>query len=235
MMPIELDARLAMLAALTPACEMAADIGADHGFLGVHLLESGKCRRVQLVDISEPSLRKARRLAERRGLADRALFSVGDGLAALVEPAQAIVVAGMGGPTIAGIVERGRSRIGGARLIIQPNVGDELLRSRLSALGLRIVDESLARAGGRWYVGIAAEEGCWPAPNDDELLAGPVLLAGPHPLLAGYAGFRMRVLEKALAGARQGDSARADELAGQLARWRRIAARLPAGRGGGGA
>ena len=33
-LPFELDERLRMLSALVPACPVAADIGADHGFLG---------------------------------------------------------------------------------------------------------------------------------------------------------------------------------------------------------
>ncbi len=221
-MRIELDERLKMLAALTPACSVAADVGADHGFLGAWLTENGRCGRVQLLDISAPSLNKARKLIEDMQLEDRTIFSVGDGLDALVEPAQAVIIAGMGGLTIAGIVERGRDKLHGARLILQPNVGIYELRRRLSELGFKIVDERLVRVGGRWYVGIAAEEG--PARySKSELLAGPILLQKRPPELAGYADFRIKVVQKAYEGAVRGSkSEMTAELQWELEQWKEI-------------
>lgn len=221
-MHIELDARLNMLAALTPACHCAADVGADHGFLGAWLLENRRCERVQLLDISAPSLSKAQRLIEEMQLEDRAVCSVGDGLDALVEPAQAVIIAGMGGPTIAGIIERGRDRLHGARLILQPNVGIRDLRSRICEMGFKIVDERIARTGGRWYIGIAAEEGTAQY-SETELLAGPVILRDKPSELANYADFRIRVLQKAYDGAVHGSKHdMTAELKKELEQWKEI-------------
>ena len=72
-MRVELDARLNMLAALTPACSVAADVGADHGFLGAWLIENRRCERVQFLDISAPSLNKARKLIEEMQLEQQVL------------------------------------------------------------------------------------------------------------------------------------------------------------------
>ena len=225
-MRIELDDRLNMLAALTPACPVAADVGADHGFLGAWLLENRRCERVQFLDISAPSLEKARRLIEEMQLENRAVFSVGDGLEALVEPAQAVIIAGMGGQTIAGIIERGRERLRGSRLIMQPNVGLYELRVRLMELGFEIVEECLACAGGRWYVGIAAEEGD-ARYTEQELLAGPILMKKKPKELAGYADFRLKVTQKAYDGASIGSK---HDMTAQLKReltlWKEIRACL---------
>lgn len=219
-MQIDLDERLNMLSALTPACTMAADVGADHGFLGAWLLQSGRCEKVQFLDISAPSLNKARRLIGELQLESRALFSVGDGLAALKEHAQAIIIAGMGGATISGILERGREHLSGARIIMQPNVDIARLRCWLQANKLRIVDEALARAGGRWYVGIAAEEGA-SSFSREELLVGPVLMTKHPQALCEYAAFRIRVLKKAYEGAVKGSKPMMTrELAEELAIWR---------------
>lgn len=224
---IELDERLSMLAALTPACPVAADIGADHGFLGAWLLESGKCERVQFLDISEPSLKKASRLIRSLGLTGRASFSVGDGAEALTEPADAVVIAGMGATTIEGILERGQEQLGDAALILQPNINVDSLRKALVRLGYAICDEDLARAGGRWYVGILARRGsaCY---TRRELLAGPVLLKKRHPSLAGYVQFRLRVQRKAHLGAMRSDEARARELYDEIKCWEEIEAWLQA-------
>ena len=226
---IELDERLSMLAALTPVCHVAADIGADHGFLGASLLESGKCERVQFLDISEPSLKKASRLIRSLGLAERAVFSVGDGAEALKEPSDAVVIAGMGAATIEGILTRGQEKLGNATLILQPNINVDYLRKRLVALGYEIYNEDLARAAGRWYVALAARRGCAEY-NEEELLAGPVLLRKRHPLLEGYIQFRLHVQRKAWQGALKSDEARAQELQNEIECWEGIEAWLRASR-----
>lgn len=218
---IELDERLSMLYHMTPPCAMAADIGADHGFLGAHLLETGRCERVELLDISEDSLQKARRLIRREGLAERAVFTVGDGAAALQNDVQAVVIAGMGAPTIAGIIERGLAKLENTRLILQPNMGVDLLRRELVRMGFKICDEAVVQAGGRWYVAMAAEKG-QASYTDMELLAGPVLLRQKSENLRGYAAFRLRVQRKAYEGALKGQAAHAGELAREIRLWEEI-------------
>lgn len=210
-----------MLYNMVPPCAAAADIGADHGFLGARLLESGKCARVEFLDISEPSLKKAWRLIRRCGLMERADFTVGDGVAALKNPADAVVIAGMGAPTISGIVERGLSRLERARLIMQPNIGADRLRADLMRMGLVICDEMIVRAGGRYYVAMAAERG-QAAYTEKELLAGPVLLEKRPPDFAGYVQFRLRVQRKAYAGAVKGEAENAEALAHEIALWEEI-------------
>ncbi len=218
---IELDERLSMLAALTPACPVAADIGADHGFLGAWLLESGKCERVQFLDISEPSLKKAARLIRAMALESRALFSVGDGAEALRERADAVIIAGMGAATISGILERGQKQLGDAALILQPNINTDQLRRKLVELRYEIYDERLARAGGRWYVGMAARRG-EARYTEKELLAGPILLKRRDPMLGGYVQFRLRVQRKAWQGASRSDEQRARELLDEIKCWEEI-------------
>ena len=200
---IALDARLSAIRDLTGSCARFADIGADHGRLGAHMLLRGLCERAQLADISEASLAKARRLIYGLGLTGRVDFCVGDGAQALREPPDVAVIAGMGGQTIAGIVERGRDMLKNARLVLQPNVAAPELRARLQAAHFRITNEVIARDGRRLYVIIAAEAGemCLP-PEEAEV--GPVLLQKRPPLLCDYAAFRLRVAGKALTGARRG-------------------------------
>ena len=219
--PLTLDSRLSAIERMIPPCRSVADIGADHGMLGAHLLLTGRCQRVQLLDVSEASLRKAGRLIRRLGLWDRASFGVGDGAQALVETPDCAVIAGMGGLTIAGIVERGREALGECLRVMQPNVAIAALRLKLSQMGYCLVDEDIVRAGGRWYVVMAAGRG-EARYNDMELLAGPVLLRKGHPNLAGYARFRARVAREALEGARQGGGAAAYELMKQVACWEEI-------------
>ena len=221
MRAITLDARLGAIAAMVPRCECAADIGADHGFLGAHLLLTGRCASVQFVDISADSLEKARRLIGKLRLSDRAEFLVGDGAAVLTRPVGAAVIAGMGAELITGIIGRGRETLGDAQLILAPNLDAPLVRGFLMENGYRITDEALIREGRRFYPVIAAQPGR--AQYDDkQLLVGPILLKKRPDSLLAYAGHRMRVIERALPGAIQGGECWADDMRGELELWREV-------------
>ena len=222
-----MDERLTTLYQLTPACRVAADVGADHGKLGAQLLKTGKCEFVYLTDISAPSLEKARRLVRREGLEDRCQFLVGDGLSPLPE-FDAAVIAGMGGPTIQKILSQGREKIGSAKLILEPNVGAAELRRYLAKNGFAIEDEALTRAGGRWYVCIRAAAGRMElSPVEEE--AGPALLRRRDVNLEGYRQFRARVARKALDGAKRSDPASAAALERELMLWEEAARILAKG------
>ena len=223
---ISLDPRLSRIAALVGICECCADIGSDHGRLGAFLLQSDQCRRVVLTDISAASLAKARKLIALMDLESRTDFCVGDGALAIDCPVDAAVIAGMGGESIASIVEESAGRLHGARLVLQPNVALASLRHRLNKSGWRIVDEDLVRDGRRIYPILVATEGEHPL-NDLQAEAGPVLLERRPPLLADYTAFRLRVARKALSGAQQGgDEESIAELRREIAAWEEVEACL---------
>ncbi len=219
---IALDPRLSMIARMVGPCECCADIGCDHGRLGAFLLQSGQCKALQLTDISEPSLNKARSLMEGLALTDRVRFSVGNGLKALEGAPDVIVIAGMGGATIARILQGGRERLGDARLVLQPNVAAPQLRQALCGLGYAVTDERVVLDGRRCYIVIQAEQG---KANYSlkQLTVGPVLLARMPRALEPYAAFRLRVAKKALAGAlaSEDDSQRAP-LEREIAIWEEV-------------
>ena len=221
-----MDPRLSVIARLAGSCERFADIGCDHGRLGAFMLECGQCRRAVMADISEPSLKKARALIAHLGLSESVDFRVGDGLLALDAPVDVAVVAGMGGPTIAHILKTGREKLGGTRIVLQPNVGAPELRRTVSEIGYRIVDERVAQDGRRNYIVIAAEPGV-SSYDEKQLIVGPVLLERLPEELAPYARFRLRVARKALAGARTGgDAAQEAALEREIAIWEDVSACL---------
>lgn len=196
---ISLDPRLTALADLCPACRLFADIGTDHGRLGAYLLQVGRCSRALFTDISAPSLEKARRLISTLSLTEHAGFFVGDGAMALPEEPEVAVIAGMGGETISAIIEAGRSRLGNARLLLQPNVAQKELRLRLAKAGYAIRDERIVRDGRRLYLILVAEPG--EMHLDDRMATiGPILMRTRPEMLFDYVAFRLRVCQKALAG-----------------------------------
>ncbi len=200
---ISLDPRLTMIAEMVGSCGCCADIGSDHGRLGAFLLQNNYCKRVVFTDISVPSLEKARKLVALLGLNDRADFRVGDGARALDLPVDAAIIAGMGGETMAGIIANADGHLRGARLLLEPNVAVPQLREALCDSGWRITRETFVRDGRRIYPIIEAVEGQMHL-SETELEVGPVFLKEQPSLLRDYAAFRIRVTEKALAGARHG-------------------------------
>lgn len=223
---ILLDPRLSLIARLVGDCESFADIGCDHGRLGAFLIQSGQCRYGLLTDISEPSLQKARALTGALGLSERIGFCVGNGALALEHPVDVAVIAGMGGATIARIVREGRDRLGGARLILQPNVAAPELRAALSAYGYAIYDERVALDRRRCYVIIAARPGRSDY-DPKQLIVGPVLLERMPEELIPYARFRLRVAQKAYKGASSAsDTSQTAFLAEEIGIWKEVLACL---------
>lgn len=194
-----LDERLAAAASLALDCirgkesARVADIGCDHGYLTAHLLE--RCPELFAVacDVSAPSLEKARRLIASKGLDGRAEFALADGLAALEEPVDAIVIAGMGAKTILGIVEAGLEKIGAAALIVQANVDLPLLRAGLSRLGFAIERECFAQAAGRQYVTMLARAARRAGLDEREALLGTAACGARDAGQRAYFGWQRSV------------------------------------------
>ena len=108
-MRLPVSARLECCAGLVPQGARAADIGADHGYLGISLLLHGRAEFVHASELREQPLRRAMENALRFGVADRMRFSRADGLDAIdPDEVDTIVCAGMGGDLIAQILDRCR-------------------------------------------------------------------------------------------------------------------------------
>lgn len=223
---IVLDSRLSTIAEMVGRCEAYADIGCDHGRLGAFLLQRGWVQRAFLMDISDPSLEKARALIRLLNFEDRTRFLVSDGADALDSKVDCVVIAGMGGTTAANIVERGRDTFGNARLILQANVGVPELRERLMRAGYQICDERVVKDGRRHYIIIEAIPGKAQY-SARELIVGPILLKDRPTELLGYADFRLRVAHKALIGAQKGGSeAEIQTLREEICAWEDVRACL---------
>lgn len=192
---LELDDRLSRAAALFPACEYGADIGADHGRLSCFLLESGKAERMCVADISADSLQKAEILIQEHGLAGRADFRVGDGLNVLDRPAQAIAILGMGGHTLSGILRDGREKLRGAELVLSAHTDMGLVRQTLAELDYRIETEEIAFAANRFYVLLRAARGSEPL-SEKQLCVGPRLMESIQQYYPEYLRWRAGLASK---------------------------------------
>ena len=146
-----LGTRLQHIADCVPPCELAADIGADHGKLTAWLLLSGRCQRMIASDISSAAREKARVLFERRGISDRVLIRGDDGLRAIKEPVQWIIISGMGGGKVSDMLMQDVD-LYGASLLISAQTELPRLRETLASKAYRIVREDVVKANGRFYL-----------------------------------------------------------------------------------
>lgn len=132
-----------------------ADIGTDHGKLALYALRKGLCEKVFAVDISENSLKKARVQAENFNLSDKIEFICGDGLLALKEIPEAVVIAGMGGNEIVKILSE---RFLPTRYILMPHQDAHIVRLFMRKKGLRAIKDYVVEDG-KFYTLIVCEKG----------------------------------------------------------------------------
>lgn len=162
-----LSNRLSAIAKLLPPCPLAADIGADHGHLSVYLIESGLAEHVLCTDLSEPSLQKARDAVKQKNLEHAVSFYVGDGLTPIRDKKpDAVIIAGMGGETIADILS-GETPCEGTVFLLQPMSRAAHLRRFLAEHAFLLEDEVLAQDKTRIYPILRAVKTKNPIPSDD--------------------------------------------------------------------
>ena len=152
-----LDIRLQTCFDLVGGEGTVCDVGTDHALLAAELIRSGKCGRVVASDIKEGPLDSARKTVDRYGIADEVELVLSDGLANVpLSGVSDIVIAGMGGETIADIIAAADIPEG-VRLVLQPMTKAEILRKKLYELGWEITDERAAEDGDKLYTVMRAE------------------------------------------------------------------------------
>ena len=180
-----LGERLRAIAGLVGDFRRLADIGSDHAYLPVWLILQGKADFVIAGEIQQGPLEAARRTITEMALEDCIEARLGDGLA-VVRPGEidVIVIAGMGGASIRGILERSPLVVGKlSRIVCQPMTGAAGLRRWLLEHGWLIDAEELVMEDGRLYEVVAAKPGIAAVPEDLLLEVGPLLWQNRHPLL----------------------------------------------------
>ena len=150
---IQLDPRLGICAEFVRSGVRVADIGTDHGYLPIALLQSGKASCAFAADINKDPLDSAVRNAEKYGETGKMRFVLSDGLHGLeAEEIDDIIIAGMGGELILRIIsEAPWLREGNRHLVLQPMTTAAQLRCGLAALGYEIDREETVFDGKKIY------------------------------------------------------------------------------------
>ena len=153
---IRLSPRLQMVADFVPPCVCAADIGTDHGYLPVWLLQNGVMQTAIAADIHAGPLANARQSADAYDLTDRFRFVQADGLKFPdAQAADVITIAGMGGETICTILAAAPWLQQGKQLVLQPQSKVQELTDWLWHNGFTIEDAALCRDAGKRYLALS--------------------------------------------------------------------------------
>lgn len=197
----QLDGRLSAAMEMVRQGSRAADVGTDHGRLALRLVLEEKCPLVYASDLRREPLEKARRLVARFGFEDRVICRLTDGLEGfLPQEVDDVILAGMGGETIAQIIQRAPwLQDGSKQLVLVPTTSPDLLRAFLARQGFSVIQERAVEAKGRFYGVLCTRySGHSRQLSPLEAIVGNIQRSGPA--AHGYFQKALYIEEKALKG-----------------------------------
>lgn len=150
---IQLSNRLQCIAKLIPAGSKLADIGSDHALLPAYLAERQMVSYAIAGEVNQGPYEAAVKQVEDAGLEHLISVRKGNGLQ-VIDPGEVNVVsiAGMGGSLIVSILTYGKERLNGVEhLVLQPNVGEELVREWLLREHWMLATEQIIEEDGHIY------------------------------------------------------------------------------------
>ena len=217
-MKLPISKRLLLCADMVPLCGTVADVGTDHGYLGIHLLQTGRCAYVIAADLREKPLASAQSNAAAFGIPTAAAHSVRHGEyppgmsfvrsdgQQNIEPGSfdVLVLAGMGGDLIARILADSPWLDGGPyTLILQPQSAANDLRRWLGERRWSIDRERLVRDGRFLYTVMAVRPGQGRPLTPGEQYVSPALRRENDPLYEQFLARMRRALELTVQGITQ--------------------------------
>ncbi len=153
MRPVVLSKRLQAVAAMVTAGNRVCDVGCDHGFVPIWLVEQGISPRVLAMDVRSGPLSAAGEHIAEHGLESRIETRLSDGLHNYdIGEADTLICAGMGGGLMMRILSEDQDKTASFReLILQPQSEIERFRAGLREMGYQIADEQMIEEDGKFY------------------------------------------------------------------------------------
>ena len=187
-MNLPISDRLLACAGFVCPGDRVADIGCDHGYLGIYLLKNGIAKSVIASDIRPQPLQSAVRNAAKYGVSHQMSFHLSDGARDIPRDFDTLVCAGMGADTMVSILEAApwlQSRQ--YRLILQCQSKTPMLRAYLSEHGWRIAEEAVLRDGRFLYTVMEVwYQPDYPHLTEAECHFPPALLENPSKDVPAY-------------------------------------------------
>ena len=150
---MKLTDRLLKIASLVTEGKRVADIGTDHGYIPVYLLNKNKVPFAILSDVNKGPLDNARKEVRHNNLLDKTDLRLGSGIEVLKKgEVDEVIIAGMGGILINELLEANKEVAHSVdKLILQPMQAQDELRKYLFSNGYEILNEALVKEDFRIY------------------------------------------------------------------------------------
>lgn len=198
---VQLSERLTTIANMVSRGRSVCDVGCDHGFVSIYLVQKGIAPFVLAMDVGKGPLAQAKKHVEEAGLTGRITTRLSDGLAAYREhEAECLVIAGMGGPLMSRILSDAKAGTF-TELVLAPQSEVPQFRRFLDEHGFCIVEEELVYEDGKYYPVMkavprtvqivygdrrTAAERSFTSEKELGYRFGALLLARKHPVLLQY-------------------------------------------------
>ena len=195
----ELSKRLLTVASMVENDSVVADIGTDHAYIPIYLVEQGVCKKAIAMDVNPGPLERAREHILASGLSEQIVTRLSDGLAKLSEnEADTYVIAGMGGHLMVSILARRMDLLQkGKTLVLQPQSEIGEVREFLIHNHYKIIREEMFYDMEKTYVAMKAiisKESI--TYTKTQYIFGKLLLENLNPVLFEYLQKQKEVYEK---------------------------------------
>ncbi|MCR8845781.1 class I SAM-dependent methyltransferase [Paenibacillus sp. SC116] len=186
-MIIKLSKRLQQIADWVPMNSRLADIGSDHALLPTYLAKEKRIVKAIAGEVNPGPFDAAVRQVKGSRLESMIEVRRGDGLAVVqAGEVDCITIAGMGGGLIVSILQAGVDKLSGVqRLVLQPNVGEDLVRQWLRDEQWLLKAEHILEEDGKIYEVLLAERPVdgW---NADEFVQADKAMYASRQLACGF-------------------------------------------------
>lgn len=195
-MKLPISKRLLACAGFIKPGQRVADVGTDHGYLPIYLIQKGLASHVYAGDIGEKPLQKARENAARFQVTAGISFHLCSGVEGIPKDFDVLVMAGMGAETMVGILKNGKwLEDEQYRLVLQCQSSQNELRQYLSESGWAITREEPVRDGRFLYTVLEAQRGEMHLTPGQHFVS-PALLECGSPMVQEYVQFCIRTTQK---------------------------------------
>ena len=148
---VSLSKRLNAVASLVKLGSSVADVGTDHGYIPVYLVENKISPFVVAMDINEKPLASCKSLVKAAGFEDVILTRLSNGLEKLDKgECDTVIIAGMGAELIVDILSN-CDFVNELHLILQPMTHPEIARKYLYDNGFEINNDFIVNDGKHSY------------------------------------------------------------------------------------
>ena len=150
---INISERLKCVAGLVNKGARVADIGTDHAYLPIYLVQNGISNKVYACDVRKEPLRRAKLHIDEYGLSDKITTQLCDGLKGINKgDVDTVTICGMGGKLMKNILKAGIDKLGdNTQLVLSAQSELRDFRKYLLETGIYIKSEHMLLEDGKYY------------------------------------------------------------------------------------